>query len=57
MDGRAKPENVAIRVYKSTLVLAPFGVLGHVDIGACSRPYGSELIGIINPQIGRMLRV
>jgi hypothetical protein len=44
MSGRAKPENVAVWVYKCALVLAPFGVLGHVDLGACSPPYGSELI-------------
>ena len=46
--GRAGSDNVAVGVGESILVLAPFGVLGDMDLGACSPPNVRAFVSIVN---------
>ncbi len=38
----------------SALVLAPFGVLGHVDLGSRRSPLFRKRVGIVNEEVDRM---
>lgn len=56
LHGRAKSENISVEVDECSLVLAPFGVFGRMELGSNGPPCLGERIGIVNPQIGRVLR-
>jgi hypothetical protein len=53
---RPESENVPVRIHVSTLVLAPFCVLGHVDLGSRCPPCFGECVGIVNEKVDRVAR-
>src|SRR5580704_6539452 len=54
VDGRSKPENVAVGINYGAFVLAPVGVFRHVDLSSDRQPLLCECIRIIDPEISRL---
>ena len=51
---RAESENVPVGIHMSTLVLAPFSVLRHVDLGSRRSPLFRKRVGIVYEEVDRV---
>ena len=51
---RAESENVPVGIHMSTLVLAPFSVLRHVDLGSRRPPLFHKRVCIVNEEVDRV---
>src|SRR3954465_12060922 len=51
LDRRAEPDDVAVEIDESALVLSPLRVLGPMHFGPRGAPLGCELAGVVHEDI------